>query len=259
MSTTQQNPLFDPPAKTLETISIDSIEPWQTTGRNAVVKSIAAFGVVSAIQVERMPFGHPYDYRVIDGRRRLDAAKKAGIDEIPAIVLPYGGGDTYEALAAGSNLARAFAPIDEAKHLETLVTKGFTPERLSQELGLPLGTVRQRLKLTALPTPVRDAVQSRVVSPSVAAAMANLTPQQTQEAVSRLQQNGALSRDDIAEIRLADKEAALAAAIPLLAPPPPPTAAQIFAIAIRTALGNGMTAQELHAAIDSVAAEMNRA
>src|SRR5690606_6116327 len=109
-----QNALFEPPKARLETININDIQPWNTTGRNAVIKSVQALGMVTAIQVEELKAGGNYRYRVIDGRRRLDAAKKNGVTEIPAVVLPNGGGLTYDALAAGANLARAFAPLDEA-------------------------------------------------------------------------------------------------------------------------------------------------
>ena len=254
----QQKPLFQAPQPRLENVLIGEIEPWQTTGRNAVMKSIKAFGVVSAIQLEETN-GGTHRYRVIDGRRRLDAAKVEGHDSIPAIVLPNGGGLSYDAMAAGSNLARAYAPLDEAKHLEVLINQGgFTPEEISKELGLPLSTLKQRIKLISLPPEVRQAVNDKRVSPSVAAAVANLTPAQTQQAISTLQQKNTLTRDDITSIRLADKQQALEAVNVLFEPPAPPTPQHVFQTAVRQAINEGLSANDLHDAISAIAQEFQR-
>lgn len=255
-----QNALFEPPKARLETININDIQPWNTTGRNAVMKSIQALGMVTAIQVEELKSGGNYRYRVIDGRRRLDAAKKNGVTEIPAVVLPNGGGLTYDALAAGANLARAFAPLDEAAHIETLINRGgFTPEAIAKELGLPLGTIKARLKLINLPQELRDAVDAKRVSPSVAAAAANLTPAQQQKAIQTLKQKNTLTRDDITSIRLADKQALLESVQAIFEPPPPPTPQHVFQMAVRTALSEGLTLDELYNAVDQIAQEQANA
>lgn len=252
----KQGFLFEPPLTRLETINITDIEPWTTTGRNAVMKSVEALGMVTAIQVEELKSGGAHRYRVIDGRRRLDAAKKNGVTNIPAMILPAGGGITYDALAAGANLLRAHAPVDEARHLEALVNRGgFTPEQLSKELGLPLGTVKSRLKLVDLPQELRTAVDDKRISPSVAAAAANLTPTQQQAAIKTLQQKNSLSRDDITSIRLADKQKVLEAVQAIFTPPPPPTPQHVFRMAVRQALNEGLTPDELYNAVDAITQE----
>jgi len=255
-----QASLFEPPKARLETVNITEIQPWNATGRNAVMKSIQALGMVTAIQVEELKPGSAYRYRVIDGRRRLDAAKKNGVTQIPAIVLPNGGGITYDALAAGANLARAYAPLDEAQHIEMLINRGgFTPEAIAKELGLPLGTIKARLKLVSLPKELRDAVDSKRISPSVAAAAANLTPAQQQKAIEALKQKNALTRDDITSIRLADKQAMLESVAAIFKPPPPPTPQHVFQMAIRTALSEGLTVDELYNAIEQIGEEQANA
>jgi len=242
----KQGFLFEPPQTRLEAINITDIEPWTTTGRNAVMKSVEALGMVTAIQVEELKSGGTHRYRVIDGRRRLDAAKN----------LPSGGGITYDALAAGANLLRAHAPVDEARHLEALVNRGgFTPEQLSKELGLPLGTVKSRLKLVDLPQELRAAVDDKRISPSVAAAAANLTPTQQQAAIKTLQQKNSLNRDDITSIRLADKQKVLEAVQAIFSPPPPPTPQHVFKMAVRQALNEGLTPDELYNAVDAITQE----
>lgn len=255
-----QASLFEPPKARLETVNITEIQPWNATGRNAVMKSIQALGMVTAIQVEELKPGSAYRYRVIDGRRRLDAAKKNGVTQIPAIVLPNGGGITYDALAAGANLARAYAPLDEAQHIEMLINRGgFTPEAIAKELGLPLGTIKARLKLVSLPKELRDAVDSKRISPSVAAAAANLTPAQQQKAIEALKQKNALTRDDITSIRLADKQAMLESVAAIFEPPPPPTPQHVFQMAIRTALSEGLTVDDLYNAIEQIGEEQANA
>jgi len=256
----KQTALFEQPQARLETINITEIEPWTTTGRNAVMKSVQALGMVTAIQDEELKAGSNHRYRVIDGRRRLDAARKNGLTQIPAIVLPNGGGITYDALAAGANLARAYAPLDEAAHIETLMNRGgFTPEMISKELGLPLGTIKSRIKLISLPTELRAAVDQKRISPSVAAAAANLTPKQQQVAIKTLKQKNNLTRDDITSIRLADKQALLESVQAIFEPPPPPTPKHVFQMAVRNALTEGLTLDDLYNAVDAIAQEQANA
>lgn len=257
---TTQAPLFPRPQPQLQTVAVADIAPWNATGRNAVMKSVEELGMVTAIHVEELPAGSQHKYRVIDGRRRLDAAQKNNVTHVPAIVLPQGGGLAYDALAATANLARAYAPLDEAQHIEMLINRGgFTPEAIAKELGLPLGTIKARLKLVSLPKELRDAVDSKRISPSVAAAAANLTPAQQQKAIEVLKQKNALTRDDITSIRLADKQAMLESVAAIFEPPPPPTPQHVFQMAIRTALSEGLTIDELYNAIEQIGEEQANA
>jgi len=256
----KQASLFEQPKTRLENINVADIEPWTTTGRNAVMKSVQVLGMISAIQVEELKSGSNYRYRVLDGRRRLDAAKHNGVTQVPAMILPNGGGITYDALAAGANLARSYAPVDEARHLEALINRGgFTPEQLSKQLGLPLGTVRSRLKLVELPPELRTAVDDKRISPSVAAAAANLTPTQQQTAIATLKQKNTLTRDDITSIRLVDKQKVLEAVQAIFQPPPPPTPQHVFQMAVRQALNEGLTVDDLYNAVDAITQEQANA
>src|SRR5690606_10017543 len=126
-------------------------------------------------------------------------------------------------------------------------------EAIAKELGLPLGTIKARLKLINLPQELRDAVDAKRVSPSVAAAAANLTPAQQQKAIQTLKQKNTLTRDDITSIRLADKQALLESVQAIFEPPPPPTPQHVFQMAVRTALSEGLTLDELYNAVDQIA------
>lgn len=253
-----QPPLFPHTSPHLTEIDISDIEPWETTGRNAVIKSVAALGLTTAIQVEELLTTTPglHRYRVIDGRRRLDAAKRNTITRIPALVFPPGGGAAYEAMAATANLARAVAPIDEAHHIERLMASGFTPEQIASELGISTSTVRQRLKLITLPPSVRDAVREKRLTPSVASAIAGLTPSESAKAEQLLRSQGTLKANDVSGIRQAERDDTMRQISALFDPPAPPDPIHTFEIAVRAALTNGLNSDELRDTIDRIEREV---
>jgi len=253
---TTQAPLFPRPQPQLQTVAVADIAPWNATGRNAVMKSVEELGMVTAIHVEELPAGSQHKYRVIDGRRRLDAAQKNGVTHVPAIVLPQGGGLAYDALAATANLARAYSPLDEAKHLAALVQRGgFTPEDLAKRFGISTATIQARLRLLDLPEEVIQAVEAKRVSLGVADAVSKLTPDQKRAAAKVLRDKGTVTQEDVTSIRRADQQQALEAVTALLEPPPPPDPRHTFQMAARRALADGLTIDELYTALEDIEKE----
>jgi hypothetical protein len=151
--------MFTPVQPKLVTAKLAEIRPWQASARSTVTKSIAVLGFTSTPLLQELE-NSEYRYRVIAGRRRLDAAVAAGMTDVPALALSAEVGEAEAlALALSSNLARSPSPIDEAEELRGLIaltapnptgnllsnfsSYGLTAElELKPNLGAPGGLIR---------------------------------------------------------------------------------------------------------------------
>lgn len=150
-----------------------------------LVASIRELGILSPIVVERDDDGALW---VLDGHRRLAAAVEL---DLPTVTVVARQDEDQAALARAlvMNVRRAgLNPVDEAKALRALIDEGRTPADVAQLVGCPEDRVHSRLKLLALPEPVRDKIADRSVpmaaapilskvadvSPDLASAMADV-------------------------------------------------------------------------------------
>lgn len=150
-----------------------------------LVASIRELGILSPIVVERDDDGALW---VLDGHRRLAAAVEL---DLPTVTVVARQDEDQAALARAlvMNVRRAgLNPVDEAKALRVLIDEGRTAAEVAQLVGCPEDRVHSRLKLLALPEPVRDKIADRSVpmaaapilskvadvSPDLASAMADV-------------------------------------------------------------------------------------
>jgi len=120
---------------------------FDETALEQLAASIKKNGITTALTVARED-GH---FILIDGERRLRAAKKAGVKEVPVLVR-----DDENALAAAlvANVQREdLNPIEEAEALARLSeVEGLgTHKALAEQVGKPVPFVSKRLRLLALP------------------------------------------------------------------------------------------------------------
>lgn len=117
---------------------------------NELVKSIKDKGVLQPILVR--PKGEGL-YECVAGERRLRAAKKAGLKEVPAIVKEFSDEDAL-VIALIENLQRKnLNPLEEALGYKNLMEKfGYTQEDIAQKVGKDRATIANLLRLLKLPS-----------------------------------------------------------------------------------------------------------
>ena len=120
-----------------------------------VVRSVREHGILQPVLVA--PAGD--DYALIAGHRRIAAAAKLGLVEIPAFVRePSEGSDGLE-LALVENMARVdLDPVEEALAFQRLIDRGLTRRGVAQTLGVSQRLVTERLQVLELPEEVRPKV-----------------------------------------------------------------------------------------------------
>ncbi len=119
--------------------------------------SVRDQGVIQPILVRRVGEG----YELIAGERRLRAARKAGLTEVPVVVREAGSGETLE-LALVENLQREdLNPMEEASAYQRLQEEfDLTQEEIARRVGKGRPTIANSVRLLLLPREVQQLVAS---------------------------------------------------------------------------------------------------
>lgn len=166
----EPNPLQ--PRKTFEPEALDEL-----------AASIREHGVIQPLTVRKMPSGF---YQIIAGERRWRAARLAGLDEVPVVIIEADDKKAME-LALIENLQRAdLNPIEEAQGYQQLMQEyGMTQEQAAARVGKSRPAVANAMRLLALPQPVLELVRSGKLSAGHARALLALKTQGEQHAVAQ--------------------------------------------------------------------------
>jgi ParB family chromosome partitioning protein len=123
---------------------------------------------------------------LIAGERRLRAAQRAGLSEVPITVRDGGNEDSLE-LALIENLQREnLNPIEEAKAFQRLADEfRLTQEEIATRVGKRRSTVANALRLLSLPPAVQEKIESGIISAGHARALLGLTSADEQTDLAR--------------------------------------------------------------------------
>jgi len=143
-------------------IPVDLIDPnpeqprqsFDQAGLQELAGSIAEHGLIQPIVVQ--PNGDRYTLH--DGERRWRAHTLAGLDEIPAYIVPAGAGaEKLLVRAIVANDQRAdLTPIERARGYQKLAdTYGLSDAEIAQQVGKSRSTIANARRLLTLPAEVR--------------------------------------------------------------------------------------------------------
>lgn len=98
-------------------------------------------------------------YEIVAGERRYQAAREAGLEEVPVIIREISDDDVFK-LALIENLQRSdLSPLEEASGYRQLIKeKGLTQEELAKILSKSRSTITNTLRLLDLPEEVQELV-----------------------------------------------------------------------------------------------------
>lgn len=133
-----------------------------------LAQSIASHGVLQPILVE--PVGGRY--RIIAGERRFRAARRAGLQRIPAVVRSSGD-DERLTLALVENIQREdLTPMEEARAYRRIIeVSGVSQEELAGRVGKHRSTIANSLRLLGLPVEVQNALADGTITAGHARAL----------------------------------------------------------------------------------------
>ncbi|MBQ6449863.1 ParB/RepB/Spo0J family partition protein [bacterium] len=151
-------------------VGIDTLQPNPFQPRdkiiedqafNELVESIAQFGVLEPLVVVQTPAGT----HIIAGERRWRAAKKVGLTQVPVHLVKTTPKGMLE-MAIVENIQRlGFTPLEKAQAIKRLMTEfGYKAEEVGKRLGKSRQYVQTALSLLNLPDPIKDGLNSGVIS-----------------------------------------------------------------------------------------------
>ncbi|MBN2257285.1 MAG: ParB/RepB/Spo0J family partition protein [Anaerolineaceae bacterium] len=171
-------------------LPIDSIVPNPRQPRSSIntvelqelAESIREHGIIQPLIVSRENDGN--HYVLIAGERRLEAARLAGLQSIPAILRQVGDQDRLE-LALIENVQRSdLLPLETAEAYRQLNEEfKLSHEEISRRVGKSRVSISNTLRLLKLPERIKTALLDGNISEGHARALLALTTAQAQIAV----------------------------------------------------------------------------
>ncbi|WP_315117053.1 ParB/RepB/Spo0J family partition protein [uncultured Clostridium sp.] len=118
-----------------------------------LAKSIKSYGIIQPLSVRRIGEG---TYELVAGERRLRAAKKAGLKQVPVIVVDVTDKDSA-AIALLENIQREdLSFLEEAEAFFNLIKEhNYTQEALAEVIGKKQSTIANKIRLLKLSINVR--------------------------------------------------------------------------------------------------------
>jgi ParB family chromosome partitioning protein len=166
--------------------------------------SIREKGVLQPVVLNRMA---PDAYHLIAGERRWRAARRAGLDTVPAIVHEIDSAQELMELALIENIQREnLSPIEEAEAYQALMSQHLlTQEEIAQRVGKERSTVANTVRLLKLPKNLQVSLRSGELQMGHARALIGLDEETAQHLGRRVIDEGMTVRDLEKEARLAGK------------------------------------------------------
>jgi ParB family chromosome partitioning protein len=187
---------------------------------SSLAASIRELGVLQPVLVR--PIGED-DYELIAGERRLRAAKRAGLQSIPALVKTASDVASLEQALVENLHRQDLNPLEEAAAYQQLIEDfGLTHEQLSARVGRSRAAVSNTLRLFQLPPSIQRLVIDTQLSAGHARALLGTPDRSFQEALARRAVADGLSVREVEDAVRARNE--LEVSPPTGAPAPTPTA-----------------------------------
>lgn len=198
---------------TPKNISIERLFPFEghpfkvqdNEEMNALIESIQEQGILSPLIV-RPKENTEDEYEIISGHRRFRAAVKAGMKEVPALIVPFDR-DAAVIAVVDSNLHRehilpsekAFAYKLKAEALNhkgwrtDLTSEQLAPklatEQIAKDAGTSKDTVKRYIRLTNLIQPILDMVDEGRIAFTPAVEISYLQPEEQNMLLSEMEYN----------------------------------------------------------------------
>ncbi len=180
---------FSTPSSTLPISQIESChnqprKSFDSTKLEELADSIRQHGVIQPLTVRKLASGY---YQIIAGERRWRAARSAGLEEVPAIIIEADDQKAME-LAMIENLQREdLNPIEEAQGFRVLTdTYGMSQAEAAERVGRSRSAVANAIRLLELNDSIQHLVENGELSAGHARALLPLSPALRKKAVDEI-------------------------------------------------------------------------
>ncbi len=164
---------------------------FEEEGIDELMQSIREFGVIQPLIVskitEETESGTRVFYQLIAGERRLRAAKKLGLAQVPAIVRAVDAGRMTLEIALIENLQRRdLNPLESAKAYARLADEfQLTQREIALKVGKSRESIANTMRLLGLPSYAQDALREGKINESQARTLLAVSDHNAQEKAFR--------------------------------------------------------------------------
>ena len=176
------------PISQVESCSSQPRKSFDEASLAELADSIREHGIIQPLTVRKLASGY---YQIIAGERRWRAARIAGLQEVPVIVIEADDRKAAE-LAMIENLQREdLNPMEEAAGFQSLIeTYHMTQEEAAKQVGKSRSAVTNSLRLLSLTPAVRQLVEEGKLSAGHARALLPLSPAMQENAANAVVAGG---------------------------------------------------------------------
>jgi len=166
------NPLRELPISQIEVNPLQPRKDFNQGALQELSESIKVHGVIQPLTVRQLGTSQ---YQLIAGERRLQAAKLAGLQQVPAYIRTADDQQMLE-MALVENIQREnLNPIEIALSYQRLLTEcNIKQETLGSRVGKNRATVNNYLRLLKLPPDIQIALRDQKISMGHARALVNV-------------------------------------------------------------------------------------
>ena len=145
---------YDPAVK-VDLITSSRYQTRKTLGDiGSLAADIAVHGILNPVTIRKVAF----DFELIAGHRRLQAAKEAGLATVPAIVVTCDESTAAEMCVVENMQRLDLTPIEEAEGVKALLDTGHTRKDAADRLGRSEKWVARRANLLNLIPEIKEKV-----------------------------------------------------------------------------------------------------
>lgn len=172
-------------------VDVDNIRPnpyqprqeFNDAALDELAESIKQLGIIQPITVRSLGDGQ---FEIISGERRLRAARRAGMQRLPAFVRKADSEEMLE-MALVENVQREeLNPIEVALGYQRLIEEvGLTQEQVAEKVSKSRATVANFLRLLRLPPRIQAALRDKEVAMGHARALVTMDDQEAQLEILR--------------------------------------------------------------------------
>ncbi len=162
---------------------------FDPTALGELAESIKEYGILQPIVVSKVEkeidTGTQVEYQLIAGERRLLAAKKIGLEHIPAVIKESREEREKLEMAIIENLQREeLSPIEMARAYARLSDEfGLSQREISHRMGKSREAVSNTIRLLQLPYEAQKAIEDKKITESHARLMLKITNPEKQRAI----------------------------------------------------------------------------
>ena len=176
------------PISQVETCSSQPRKRFDDESLQELADSISQHGIIQPLTVRKLSSGY---YQIIAGERRWRAARLAGLQEVPVIVIEADDRKAAELAMIENPQREDLNPMEEAAGFQSLIESyHMTQEEAAQRVGKSRSAVTNALRLLGLTPSVRKLVEEGKLSAGHARALVPLSPSLQESAANAIVSGG---------------------------------------------------------------------